>query len=431
VGGLKDAVTRWKWTSTGQCEQDSLTIALAYGDAGGQVRDVGDDVGRDPVRQADRFRDIHSVYDEFEYPCAQILTERDSDGADCDNAVGAIGGYERECAAQSRLVLFARVFRKRLARLDASSRDRVVVGEHIQHLDVVGLGIRNGDLGGRFCQKVLLDDEDGAGGVTHEAPDIPDTERRLQPLGGLDLGNEVEERVGGGLEVGRACHATIVALDQWQDMRMTAKRPAPIVLEGRFVRLEPLLPANLDELGRAIGTPQVFAGGYGGGPQGYLLAAADFPKWALGYYTWDTGNPFLIRAHGGPLDGVALGTSTLGDFDERREHAHIGWTAYDPRVWGSQVNAETKLLMLGHAFDSGFGRVKIQTDVLNERSQAAIAGLGAVREGVVRRDMPRADGTWRDSVVFSILIDEWPEVRMLLQDRLAQWGDQPVQYRQR
>ena len=59
------------------------------------------------------------------------------------------------------------------------------------------------------------------------------------------------------------------------------------------------------------------------------------------------------------------------------------------------------------------------------------SGLGAVREGVVGRDMPRADGTWRDCVVFSILIDEWPEVRTLLQDRLAQWGDQPVQYRQR
>jgi RimJ/RimL family protein N-acetyltransferase len=214
-------------------------------------------------------------------------------------------------------------------------------------------------------------------------------------------------------------------------MRMTAKRPGPTVLEGRFVRLEPLLPANLDELERAIGTPQVFAGGYGGGPQGYLLAKADFAKWALGYYMWESGNPFLIRAVGGPLDGVALGTSTLGDFDERREHAHIGWTAYDQRVWGSQVNAETKLLMLGHAFDSGFGRVKIQTDVLNERSQAAIAGIGAVREGVVRRDMPRADGSWRDSVVFSILIDEWPEVQTLLRDRLAPWGERPIEYRER
>jgi N-acetyltransferase len=214
-------------------------------------------------------------------------------------------------------------------------------------------------------------------------------------------------------------------------MRMTATRPAPTDLEGRFIRLEPLRPQGLAELGEAICTPAVFAGGYGGGPQSYHAAQVDFAKWAAGYYPWETGNPFLIRALGGPLDGVALGTSTLGDFDERREHAHIGWTAYNPKVWGSQVNVEAKLLMLGHAFDSGFGRVKIQTDILNERSQAAIAGIGGVREGVVRRDILRADGTWRDTVVFSILIDEWPDVRAGLESRLATWGDAVVEYRDR
>ena len=68
--------------------------------------------------------------------------------------------------------------------------------------------------------------------------------------------------------------------------------------------------------------------------------------------------------------------------------------------------------MLAHAFDDcGFGRVKIQTDMLNTRSQAAIAKLGAVREGVLRRHQARADGTFRDTVVFSILRDEWPAVR--------------------
>jgi RimJ/RimL family protein N-acetyltransferase len=212
---------------------------------------------------------------------------------------------------------------------------------------------------------------------------------------------------------------------------VTAKRPAPAVLEGRFIRLEPLRQENLAELGEAICTPEVFAGGYGSGPKGYEVARADFSTWALGYYMWDTGNPFLIRASGGLLDGTVLGTSTLGDFDEQREHAHIGWTAYDPRVWGSQVNAEAKLLMLGHAFDAGFGRVKIQTDILNERSQAAVAGIGAVREGVTRRDMRREDGTWRDSVVFSVLIDEWPDVRAGLERRLESWDGRSVVYRER
>lgn len=212
---------------------------------------------------------------------------------------------------------------------------------------------------------------------------------------------------------------------------MTAKRPGPTILTGTFITLEPLTVELLPQLHAAIGTPAVFAGGYGGGPQGYRANVDDFVEWAKTYYSWEAGNPFLLRVNGGPLDGVAIGTSTLGDFDERREHAHIGWTAYDPRVWGSQVNAEAKLLLLGHAFDSGFGRVKIQMDIRNERSQAAAAGLGAVREGVVRRDMPRADGSWRDSVVYSILIDEWPDVRAGLRKRLDSWGGRPVEYRER
>ena len=72
-----------------------------------------------------------------------------------------------------------------------------------------------------------------------------------------------------------------------------------------------------------------------------------------------------------------------------------------------------------HCFeDCGYGRVKIQTDLLNTRSQAAIVRLGARPEGVSRRDMKREDGTFRDSVVFSILRDEWPEVKAGLQARL-------------
>ena len=108
----------------------------------------------------------------------------------------------------------------------------------------------------------------------------------------------------------------------------------------------------------------------------------------------------------------------MQDFDEAREHTHLGHTAYDPRVWGSQVNAEAKLLLLGLAFDSGFGRVKIQTDRLNTRSQAAIAKLGAQREGVLRRHTKREDGTFRDLVVFSVLADEWPGVKAGLIGRL-------------
>ena len=212
---------------------------------------------------------------------------------------------------------------------------------------------------------------------------------------------------------------------------MTAQRPTPAVVTGTYIRLEPLTVADLPELFPAIAHPVIFAGGFGGGPQGYRATEAEFVEWGTSYYDWDKGNIYGTRLIGGEADGLLVGASTLGDFDLANEHAHIGWTAFDPRVWGSAVNPEAKLLMLGIAFENGFGRVKIQADVLNERSRAAIAGIGATFEGIVRRDRLRADGTWRDSAVFSVIVEEWPEVRAKLEERLAAYGAEPVVLRER
>lgn len=119
-------------------------------------------------------------------------------------------------------------------------------------------------------------------------------------------------------------------------------------------------------------------------------------------------------------DGEVLGTTSLGDTDLNHQRTHLGWTAYTPSVWGTVVNPECKLLLLTHAFDEcGFGRVKIQTDLINLRSQAAIAKLGATREGVLRRHMVRPDGSIRDTVVFAVTIDDWPNVRAGLLARVG------------
>lgn len=198
------------------------------------------------------------------------------------------------------------------------------------------------------------------------------------------------------------------------------------MIEGRFIRLEPLLDEHLPELYRAIGAPEVFAGGWGGGPAGHRATEAEFVDFARGYFAWGRSNVYAVRIASGPDASALVGTSTLGDFDEANEHAHIGWTAYSPQVWATAVNPEAKLLMLGEAFDSGFGRVKLQADSLNDRSRAAILKLGATFEGIVRRDRPRADGSWRDTAVYSILVDEWPDVRAVLQARLAAFGNEPV-----
>ena len=209
-------------------------------------------------------------------------------------------------------------------------------------------------------------------------------------------------------------------------MCVTATRPAPATIEGAFIRLEPMSVSDLPALHAAIGHPEVYAQGYGGGPLGYRATVPEFVEWATEYYPWDSRNIYLIRVNGGPSDGVVIGTTTLGDFELEVEHAHIGWTAYDPQVWGTQVNPEAKYLLLKLAFEHGFGRVKIQTDVLNDRSRAAVLKLGATFEGIVRRDRLRADGTWRDTAVYSILIDEWPDVRAGLERRIASWGSAPV-----
>jgi RimJ/RimL family protein N-acetyltransferase len=97
----------------------------------------------------------------------------------------------------------------------------------------------------------------------------------------------------------------------------------------------------------------------------------------------------------------------------------IGWTWITPAFQRTAVNTEAKLLQLTYAFETlGAGRVALKTDGRNERSQAAIARLGAVREGTLRRHMRLPDGYVRDTVYFSILADEWPGVKARLEERV-------------
>ena len=186
-------------------------------------------------------------------------------------------------------------------------------------------------------------------------------------------------------------------------------------LVGDVVRLDRMRESDIDELYAAIGNEQVYAGGFGGGPAA-MPASADEMR-----ATWIPAAAhrfaYVVRL---VADGTVVGTSSLGDVDVPNESIHLGWTGYAPAVWGSAVNPATKLLLLEHAFETcGFGRVKIQTGSANTRSQAAIAKLGATREGVLRRHKVMADGSFRDTVVFSILADEWPDVRKRLEDRVS------------
>src|SRR5829696_3725856 len=102
--------------------------------------------------------------------------------------------------------------------------------------------------------------------------------------------------------------------------------------------------------------------------------------------------------------GRAVGVTTYRDVDERHRTLEVGGTWIGRPWWRTAINTEAKLLVLGHAFEAlGANRVAIKTDIRNERSQAAIARLGAVREGMLRHQYVRRDGTLRDSVMYSII----------------------------
>jgi RimJ/RimL family protein N-acetyltransferase len=200
-------------------------------------------------------------------------------------------------------------------------------------------------------------------------------------------------------------------------------------LVGRTVRLDVLTEADLPELHPLLADPEIYAAGYvmhrppTSVGDGVRLGRERFLAGqgaADGQGAGRTSYAIRLAADSDlGAAGTLVGTSALLEAHLVNESIHLGSTLYGRRWWGTRVNPEAKLLLLTHCFEHcGYGRVKIQTDALNTRSQAAIARLGARREGVLRRDMRREDGSFRDTVVFSVLVGEWAEVKAGLQARL-------------
>lgn len=205
--------------------------------------------------------------------------------------------------------------------------------------------------------------------------------------------------------------------------------PTGVPLVGQHVRLELLGEADIDEMAHLLLDPEIYAHGYvmhrrpTSRPDArdltrerFLALQGQADGRGGGRTTYAVR---LVEDSDLGAAGMLVGTSSLLEAHQSNQSIHLGSTLYSPRWWGTQVNPETKLLLLTHCFEEcGYGRVKIQTDLLNTRSQAAIIELGATREGVLRRDTKREDGTFRDTVVFSILKQEWPRVKAGLMVRL-------------
>ena len=118
-------------------------------------------------------------------------------------------------------------------------------------------------------------------------------------------------------------------------------------------------------------------------------------------------------------DDRVIGSTRYLDVQEDDRTVEIGWTWYARDAWGGVVNPEAKYLLMRHAFDDWRAiRVALKTDINNLRSQAAIKKLGARYEGTLRNQRIRPDGSYRDTVIFSVIESEWPSVKVSLEERL-------------
>jgi len=191
-------------------------------------------------------------------------------------------------------------------------------------------------------------------------------------------------------------------------------RVEPVVLEGDRVRLEPMRRDHLDDLAEAGKHEELW-------------------RWTSNKATTrDTMSEYMEAALAGAADGNAVpfvtidkpsatlvGSTRFGNIDPVNRRVEIGWTWISPTFQRTYVNSEAKYLMLRHAFDVwDCVRVELKTDVLNDKSRAAMLRLGAVEEGVLRRHILTYTGRFRDSIYYSILDHEWPAVRARLEARL-------------
>lgn len=184
-------------------------------------------------------------------------------------------------------------------------------------------------------------------------------------------------------------------------------------LQGRFVRLDPFAAALKQELRAAVDcdpeTWAIMAGcALGDRFEEFFSTACSAPA--------SERMPYAIRRL---ADNRVVGMSSMYLALTGQGTVEIGSSFLHPDARGGPVNPEAKLLMLGHAFAAGAVRVQFRVDTRNVRSQAAVEKLGAVREGVLRKDRVTWNGYLRDTVFFSILDSEWPVVKHRLEERIA------------
>jgi RimJ/RimL family protein N-acetyltransferase len=188
----------------------------------------------------------------------------------------------------------------------------------------------------------------------------------------------------------------------------------PVTLRGLHATLEPLATEHADALGRAAADGEIWRLWYTGVAHpdrmgAYVAAALDMRERL-------SAMPFVVRENG---SGAIVGCTRYFNVDVANRRLEIGHTWYAGRVQRSAVNTECKLLLLTHAFEKlRCIAVEFRTHWFNHASRAAIARLGAKQDAVLRNHQLSPDGSYRDTVVFSIIESEWPAVRQHLRFQL-------------
>ena len=188
----------------------------------------------------------------------------------------------------------------------------------------------------------------------------------------------------------------------------------PVTLSGRHVRLEPLSREHAAGLRAAASDGELWQLWYTGVPapegvEAYIDTALRGQEAGLAL-------PFVVRDGAGEI----VGSTRYCHIEQENHRLEIGYTWYAQRVQRSALNTEAKRLLLGHAFEALQAiAVEFRTNWFNHRSRTAIARLGARQDGVLRNASRHADGSFRDTVVFSIIESEWPAVRQHLDFQLS------------
>jgi len=198
-------------------------------------------------------------------------------------------------------------------------------------------------------------------------------------------------------------------------MSPTREALAPVLLEGSFVRLEPMTMDHHQRLTEVGLDPEIWRFTV------VMIRSAeemrDYIAEAVNAQRAGTSLPFVTIERS---SGRVVGSTRFGNYDPANRRIEIGWTWLAKSWQRTAINTEAKYLMLAHAFERlGCVRVELKTDILNAPSRRAMLRLGAREEGVLRKHTLMWTGRFRDSIYYSVLDDEWPEVKTNLERLLV------------